>query len=94
VLITLTGEALPGYTDILLFRPPFGPYPRELSETFPIGQTEIPAWDTAMVSAGLEGVRRLAETHPESRITVLSPMKWAELARTLLPGIEVIHAPD
>jgi 7-cyano-7-deazaguanine tRNA-ribosyltransferase len=94
VLITLTGEALPGYTDTLLFRPPFGPYPRELSETFPIGQTEIPAWDTAMVSAGLEGVRRLAETHPESRLTVLSPMKWADLARTLLPGIEVIHAPD
>ncbi|MDD1651696.1 MAG: tRNA guanosine(15) transglycosylase TgtA [Methanomicrobiales archaeon] len=94
VLVTLTGEGLPGYTDILLFRPPFGPYPRELSETFPIGQTEIPAWDRALVSAGCEGIRRLAETHPECIVTVLSPSRWADLTRAILPGIEVIDAPD
>jgi len=94
VLVTLTGEGLPGFTDTLLFRPPFGPYPRELAETFPIGQTEIPSWDRAMVSAGLEGTRRLAETHPGSRFTLLAPGKWADLSRVLLPGIEVIDAPD
>ena len=94
VLVTLTGEGLPGFSDTLLFRPPFGPYPRELSETFPIGQTEIPTWDQAMVSAGFEGIRRLAATHPESRFTVLIPSKWSDLAREVLPGIEVIDAPD
>jgi 7-cyano-7-deazaguanine tRNA-ribosyltransferase len=94
VLVSLTGEGLPVYSDVLLFRPPFGPYPRELAETFPIGQTEIPSWDRPMVSAGLEGVRRLAETHPGCRLTVLANGEWAELARALLPGIEVIDAPD
>ena len=94
VLVTLTGDGMPGYTDLLLFRPPFGPYLRELSETFPIGQAEIPSWDRAMVTAGLVGVRRLADTHPESRIDVIAPRAWADLAGELLPGIEVIHAPD
>ena len=59
-----------GYDDVLLFKPPFGPYPAGLKETFPIGQSEIPDWDAAMVRQGCRGIRMLAASHKESRIRV------------------------
>jgi 7-cyano-7-deazaguanine tRNA-ribosyltransferase len=59
-----------GYDDVLYFKPPFGPYPPELKETFPIGQSEIPEWDAAMVRQGCRGIRQLAESHKGARIQV------------------------
>ena len=55
VLVTfdrLPPDGVPGYDTVLLFRPPFGPYPVELKETFPIGQCELPEWDEQMVVTG------------------------------------------
>ena len=89
VLVTLTGKMLPGFGTVLLFKPPFGPYPPELAETFPVGQSEIPAWDRDMVAAGCAGIRAMRESHPGVPFTVLCQPEWAELVRAELPGTEV-----
>jgi 7-cyano-7-deazaguanine tRNA-ribosyltransferase len=79
VLIACDGGHREGYDDVLLFRPPFGPYPPELKETFPIGQSEIPAWDAAMVRQGCRGIRLLAETHSGCRIQVAGLGDWSAI---------------
>jgi len=91
VLIAMDGISRGGYDTTLLFKPPFGPYHPALHETFPIGQSEIPDWDAAMVARGCEGIRILAAASPGSRFTVVTPPEWHELVMGALPGIEVTH---
>lgn len=92
VLVSMTGEKNTGeYDDVLSFKPPFGPYPTGLAETFPIGQSEVPEWDEAMMKAGCKGIARLAETHPESTVSVLAPAAWAAFVRHALPDLEVLE---
>ncbi|MDH7594445.1 MAG: tRNA guanosine(15) transglycosylase TgtA [Methanomicrobiales archaeon] len=82
--------------DVLLFKPPFGPYPRELAETFPIGQSELPAWDEAMVRSGCTGIMELAASHPETEITIHCSQEWYGLVKGILAGMEVLcgQVPD
>jgi 7-cyano-7-deazaguanine tRNA-ribosyltransferase len=82
------------FSQVLSFKPPFGPYPPELGETFPIGQSEIPDWDEAMVAAGCGGIRRLAESHPGTRITVICTDRWAGMVKKAVPGAEVVTCPS
>jgi len=89
VLVTFTGKALPGFDTVLLFKPPFGPYPAELAETFPIGQSEIPSWDPEMVARGCAGIRAMMVSHPGVSFTILCEPEWGDIARTGLPGAEV-----
>ncbi|PKG32299.1 tRNA guanosine(15) transglycosylase TgtA [Methanoregula sp.] len=89
VLIAIDCKGLEGFDTQLSFKPPFGPYPVELKETFPIGPCEIPEWDEALVRQGCLGIRALAESHRDSRITVICSRKWADLVIRELPGIEV-----
>jgi len=91
VLISMDGRAPPGFALALPFRPPFGPYPQELGETFPIGQSEIPDWDEAMVCAGCRGIQRLIETHPGCRVAISCPDEWIALVRREVPGVEVVQ---
>ncbi|MDK2973897.1 MAG: 7-cyano-7-deazaguanine tRNA-ribosyltransferase [Methanofollis sp.] len=91
VLVTLTGSSPGGgYEDVLFFKPPFGPYPQGLAETFPIGQSEIPSWDDEMMRAGCRGIALLADSHPESAIAVLCPSEWVAFVRNELPEMEVL----
>ncbi len=89
VLVSFTGKVPSGYDAVLFFKPPFGPYPAELAETFPIGQSEIPSWDTDMVKSGCEGIRALMVEHPGESFTILCQPGWEDLARRELPGAEV-----
>ncbi len=89
VLISFDGKAMPGFDDVLLFKPPFGPYPPELAETFPVGQSEIPDWDDEMVRCGCAGIRRLTAAHPGTRFAVRCGAAWLPLIREELPGLEV-----
>jgi 7-cyano-7-deazaguanine tRNA-ribosyltransferase len=93
VLVTFTGRVLPGFDTILFFRPPFGPYPPGLAETFPVGQSEIPSWDRDMVASGCTGIRSMMESHPGVPFTILAQPEWAELVRSVLPGAEVCREP-
>ncbi|MCX6694544.1 MAG: tRNA guanosine(15) transglycosylase TgtA [Methanomicrobiales archaeon] len=89
-LVAMAPHPPHGFDEVLLFRPPFGPYPQALSETFPIGQSEIPAWDPDMVRSGCAGIRSLVESHPDSTLTVWCTSRWAPFLREELPGIEVV----
>jgi 7-cyano-7-deazaguanine tRNA-ribosyltransferase len=89
VLVTFTGRVLSGYDTVLFFRPPFGPYLPGLAETFPVGQSEIPAWDRDMVTSGCAGIRAMIVSHPGVPFTILCQPEWVELVKGVLPGAEV-----
>ena len=89
VLVSFTGRVPPGYDTVLLFKPPFGPYPAELAETFPIGQSEIPSWDREMVARGCDGIRAIMEEHAGVDLTIICQLPWADLVKGELPGAEV-----
>ena len=76
VLVDFDGGTGDSFDDVLSFKPPFGPYPRELKETFPIGQSEIPEWDEAMVRQGCKGITVLADSHPETTLFVRCSDRW------------------
>ncbi|MHC1626223.1 MAG: tRNA guanosine(15) transglycosylase TgtA [Methanoculleaceae archaeon] len=92
VLIAFDGrKSAPGFDTVLSFKPPFGPYPPALGETFPVGQAEIPVWDDDLVRAGCEGIREFARVHPQSSLYVAPGPVWSELVRREIPDIEVIE---
>jgi 7-cyano-7-deazaguanine tRNA-ribosyltransferase len=90
VLIVLDGRIRDGHDSVFFFKPPFGPYPPELKETFPIGQSEIPDWDEAMVIEGCKGIRILASVNPDSRFEVSCGSTWFPVVKRELPFCEVI----
>ena len=90
VLVAFDGDAREEFPDMLLFKPPFGPYPKELKETFPIGQSEIPEWDDAMVRQGCRGIQALVESHPETRVVVSCSKRWETILRQEVPECEVL----
>ena len=65
--------------------PPFGPFPRALSESYPF-TAEVPARvDAAAQTAAAEGVRRLADANPETELT-LGHDDWDSAALDRLPA--------
>jgi 7-cyano-7-deazaguanine tRNA-ribosyltransferase len=94
ILVAFDGGERDAFDTTLLFKPPFGPYLRELKETFPIGPSEIPEWDEAMVRQGCRGIRILQECHPESRVTVSCSPRWEPVVREILGDIGVTHDPN
>jgi 7-cyano-7-deazaguanine tRNA-ribosyltransferase len=94
ILVTFDGGERDAFDTTLFFKPPFGPYLRELKETFPIGPSEIPEWDETMVRQGCRGIRILQETHPESRVTVSCSTRWEPVVRDVLGDIGVTHDPS
>jgi len=93
VLVAFDGGIRDEFDDTLFFKPPFGPYPKELKETFPIGPSEIPEWDEAMVRQGCIGIRELIRSHPETRVTVSCNPCWEPIIRQAIEGCdcEVVH---
>ncbi len=90
VLVAVDGVKRPGFDTTLFFKPPFGPYPPALRETFPIGQSEIPEWDEDMVVQACAGIRELMDASPGSRFTVYTPEQWLDTVQRELPGCEVL----
>ena len=90
VLIAMDGGIRDGFDQVLMFKPPFGPYPPELKETFPIGQSEIPDWDSDMVYRGCKGIRAFMDAHPGSRYTIACSSEWLGIVTQVLPDAEVI----
>jgi 7-cyano-7-deazaguanine tRNA-ribosyltransferase len=64
--------------------PPFGPFPRDLSETYPL-TAEVPErMDAEGYRSAALGVARLAEANPETEFT-LAHHGWPESALTVVP---------
>lgn len=94
VLVSFENRPEPGYDRCLGFRPPFGPYPPGLAETFPIGQCEVPSWDEAMVRAGCAGLAALARANPDAAFSVRCGARWAPLVATAVPEAQVLADED
>jgi 7-cyano-7-deazaguanine tRNA-ribosyltransferase len=94
VLVSFEGRPEPGYDRCLGFRPPFGPYPPGLAETFPIGQCETPSWDDAMVRAGCEGIAVIVRANPDADITVRCGSRWAGIVADAVPSARVLSDED
>ena len=72
------------YDAVWRVKPPFGPFPRALSETYPL-TAEVPdRVDDAARLAAAEGVRRLADANPDAGIT-LGHDGWPERVLERLP---------
>lgn len=89
VLISFDQRVTGGFDTVLYFKPPFGPYPPELGETFPIGQSEVPEWDEEMVRSGCAGIRRLIGENPGSAFVIWCGERWGSLVTSELPSAEV-----
>ena len=92
VLVTfdrVPAGGVPEYDTVLLFRPPFGPYPVELKETFPIGQCELPEWDEEMVVTGCRGIRALIDANPGIAVTVRCGPEWGSIVGRELPEVRI-----
>jgi len=92
VLVTfdrVPAGGVPEYDTVLLFRPPFGPYPVELKETFPIGQCELPEWDEQMVVTGCRGIRALIDANPGIAVTVRCGPEWGSIVGRELPEVRI-----
>lgn len=65
--VLITDESNPekkGFDHVLHFKPPFGPYPPELAETYPLN-AEVPSEpDQAAIDQALLNVRQLMEINP------------------------------
>jgi 7-cyano-7-deazaguanine tRNA-ribosyltransferase len=90
--ISMDGRTGEGNDTILFFKPPFGPYPPELSETFPIGQSEIPGWDGDMVRSGCLGILSLIVAHPEKRFVISCEDRWKPICSEVLREVEDRYA--
>ncbi len=71
VLITddLKADAT-GFDHVLHFKPPFGPYPPELSETYPLN-AEVPEEpDGSAIEQALKNIVRLKEANPQANFSL------------------------
>jgi 7-cyano-7-deazaguanine tRNA-ribosyltransferase len=72
------------YDETWRLRPPFGPFPAALSDSYPL-TAELPERpDRESREAAVEGVRRLVEANPDVEFTV-AHWRWPEAALAALP---------
>ncbi len=71
VLITDDFEACAdGFDVVLHFKPPFGPYPKELAETYPLNAEVLDKADSASMERALLNTKKLMSANPEARFTL------------------------
>ncbi len=59
-----------GFDHVLHFKPPFGPYPPELSETYPLNAEVPEEADSASMEQALKNVVLLREANPEANFSL------------------------
>ncbi len=59
-----------GFDHVLHFKPPFGPYPPELSETYPLNAEVPDECDSAAVEQALKNVETLKRASPQACFTL------------------------
>ncbi len=72
------------YDAVWRLKPPFGPFPRALSETYPLTAQIPDRTDVAAEIAAAKGVRTLVETNPDAAVTV-GHDAWRTRALAALP---------
>lgn len=71
VLITddLNADAT-GFDHVLHFKPPFGPYPPELSETYPLNAEVPEKADQAAMKKAMENTKMLIDANPQAKFSL------------------------
>ncbi|AGB32939.1 7-cyano-7-deazaguanine tRNA-ribosyltransferase [Natrinema pellirubrum DSM 15624] len=83
-----------GYDDVWRVQPPFGPFPRALSKTYPLTAETPERTDRAALEAAADGVARLVETSPETDVT-LAHRDWpADVLERLPDGVALVDLAD
>ncbi|OAQ52694.1 hypothetical protein HTG_10230 [Natrinema mahii] len=83
-----------GYDDVWRVQPPFGPFPRALSKTYPLTAETPKRTDRAALEAAADGVARLVETSPETDVT-LAHRGWpADVLARLPDGVALVDLAD
>ena len=72
------------YDAVWRVKPPFGPFPRALSETYPLTAETPERTDCAAQLAAAEGVSRLVEANPDTAVT-LGHADWDPAALAVVP---------
>ncbi len=72
------------YDAVWRVKPPFGPFPRALSETYPLTAETPERTDVAAQTAAAEGVRRLVTANPDTEVT-LGHAGWEPEALEVIP---------
>ena len=83
----LTEEGMPdtdAYDAVWRVKPPFGPFPRALAESYPLTATVPDRTDRAAECAAAEGVRTLVAANPETEFT-LTVAAWHPDAEKRIP---------
>ncbi|MHC1611477.1 MAG: tRNA guanosine(15) transglycosylase TgtA [Candidatus Methanospirareceae archaeon] len=82
VLITTDFEVSPEeeeFDHVFFVKPPFGPYPAELSESYPVGQAEIPAEvDDEAKTVALQNVLKLLEINRDVKFVFRYDSSWED----------------
>ena len=89
ILVAAGGPIPSRFTEVIEFKPPFGPLPYELAETFPAGFAEVPTWDEVMMEYGIKGLKGLLETNPQTKVTISTTEQWADTFRKAFPEAEI-----
>jgi 7-cyano-7-deazaguanine tRNA-ribosyltransferase len=70
-------EEVEVFDHVFLVKPPFGPYPVGLEESYPVGQSEIPAAvDNEAKTVALQNVLKLLELNREVKFVFLYDRGW------------------
>ncbi|MDI6811769.1 MAG: tRNA-guanine transglycosylase, partial [archaeon] len=70
-------EEVEVFDHVFLVKPPFGPYPVGLEESYPVGQSEIPtAVDNEAKTIALQNVLKLLELNRKVRFVFLYDRSW------------------
>ena len=88
-LIAAGGPVPSRFSEVLEFKPPFGPIPYELAETYPAGPAEVPTWDEVMMEYGIKGLSMLLKNNPQTKVTISTTERWAETFHKAFPEAEI-----
>jgi 7-cyano-7-deazaguanine tRNA-ribosyltransferase len=91
VLLTEGGVPAEGFDVVWRVTPPFGPFPRALSETYPLtAETPDRHRDRDACEAAARGVAALVDAHPDAAFT-LAVRDWPASALAAVPDRVVVE---
>jgi 7-cyano-7-deazaguanine tRNA-ribosyltransferase len=64
------------FDNVLLFKPPFGPYPQELMETYPFNAEVPDETDERAIEIAASNLDRLMAANPKSKFTLRLSEKY------------------
>jgi 7-cyano-7-deazaguanine tRNA-ribosyltransferase len=90
-LVVTAGSRVERFDASWRLRPPFGPVPPALADAYPLTAETPDRLDTQAYEAAAEGVCRLAQTNPDSDVTLFHD-DWPDSALAVVPDGVTVEA--